>query len=149
MFVSGTALNAFGTYDITSFSVNVFDSSGNNLFEGQKDIDDTEDKRLVVVMPGTIIARAFANDWSGDLKWQVQNDEITEPSVPEMNALYAVDPWFPSYRVNTTIGVTAINVTPGTLNLVGGNGVLIKTPGLDFEEMVRREPSSMVMSLTS
>ncbi len=102
-----------------------------------------------VVMPGTIIARAFANDWIGDLKWQVQNDEITEPIVPEMNALYAVDPWFPSYRVNTEIGVTAINVTPGTQNLIGGNGVVVKTPGLDFEEMVRREPSSMVMSLTS
>lgn len=102
-----------------------------------------------VIMPGTIIARAFANDWVGDLKWQVQNDEITEPIVPEMNALYAVDPWFPSYRVNTTIGVTAINVTPGVRNLIGGNGVVIKTPGLDFEEMVRREPSSMVMSLTS
>ena len=102
-----------------------------------------------VLMPGTIIARAFANDWIGDLKWQVQNDEITEPIVPEMNALYAVDPWFPSYRVNTEIGVTAINVTPGTQNLIGGNGVVVKTPGLDFEEMVRREPSSMVMSLTS
>ena len=102
-----------------------------------------------VVMPGTMIARAFANDWVGDLKWQVQNDEITEPVVPEMNALYAVDPWFPSYRVNTTVGVTSINVTPGTVNVVGGNGVVIKTPGLDFEEMVRREPSSMVMSLTS
>ena len=102
-----------------------------------------------VVMPGTIIARAFANDWIGDLKWQVQNDEITEPIVPEMNALYAVDPWFPSYRVNTTIGVTTINVTPGTLNLIGGNGVVVKTPDLDFEKMVRREPSSMVMSLTS
>ena len=102
-----------------------------------------------VVMPGTIIARAFANDWIGDLKWQVQNDEVTEPIVPEMNALYAVDPWFPSYRVNTTMGVTAINVTPGTLNLIGGNGVMVKTPGLDFEKMVRREPSSMVMSLTS
>ena len=102
-----------------------------------------------VVMPGTIIARAFANDWVGDLKWQVQNDEITEPIVPEMNALYAVDPWFPSYRANTTVGVTSINVTPGTLNLIGGNGVVIKTPGLDFEDMVRREPSSIVMSLTS
>ncbi len=101
-----------------------------------------------VVMPGTIIARAFANDWIGDLKWQVQNDELTEPIVPEMNALYGVDPWFPTYRVNTSVGVTAIQVTPGTLNLVGGNGVVVKTPGLDFEEMVAREPSSMVMSLT-
>ncbi len=101
-----------------------------------------------VVMPGTVIARAFPNDWIGDLKWQVQNDEITEPVVPEMNALYAVDPWFPSYRVNTTIGVTAIHVTPGTRNLIGGNGVLVKTPGIDFEKMVRREPASLVFALT-
>jgi len=101
-----------------------------------------------VVMPGTILARAFANDWIGDLKWQVQNDEITEPVVPEMNALYAVDPWFPSYRVNTTVGVTAIHVTPGTRNLIGGNGVVVKTPGIDFEKMVRREPASMVFALT-
>ena len=102
-----------------------------------------------VVMPGAVIARAFANDWIGDLKWQVQNDEITAPVVPEMNALYAVDPWFPSYRVNTTMGVTAIHVTPGTRNLAGGNGVVVKTPGIDFEEMVRREPASMVFALTA
>ena len=102
-----------------------------------------------VVMPGTVIARAFANDWIGDLKWQVQNDEITAPIVPEMNALYGVDPWFPSYQVNTAIGVTAIHVTPGTRNLAGGNGVVVKTPGLDFEKMVRREPASMVFALTA
>ena len=101
-----------------------------------------------VVMPGTIIARAFPNDWIGDLKWQVQNDELTGPIVPEMNALYAVDPWFPSYRVNTNIGVTAIHVTPGTANLIGGSGVVVKTPGMDFEKMVRREPASMVFSMT-
>ena len=101
-----------------------------------------------VVMPGTIIARAFPNDWIGDLKWQVQNDELTGPVVPEMNALYAVDPWFPSYRVNTNIGVTAIHVTPGTANLIGGSGVVIKTPGMDFEKMVRREPASMAFSMT-
>ena len=102
-----------------------------------------------VVMPGTVIARAFPNDWIGDLKWQVQNDEITGPVVPEMNALYAVDPWFPSYRVNTNIGVTAIHVTPGTRNLIGGSGVVVKTPGIDFEKMVRREPASMVFALTA
>ena len=101
-----------------------------------------------VVMPGTVIGRAFPNDWIGDLKWQVQNDEITAPIVPEMNALYAVDPWFPSYRVNTSVGVTAIHVTPGTRNLIGGSGVVVKTPGLDFEKMGRREPASVVFALT-
>jgi len=43
MFVSGTALNAFGTYDITSFSVIVFDSDGDELFQGQIDVDEPED----------------------------------------------------------------------------------------------------------
>ncbi len=102
-----------------------------------------------VVMPTTMLGRAFANDWIGDLKWQVQNDELTGPVVPEMNALYAVDPWFPSYRANTTMGVGAIHVTPGVANLIGGNGVVVKTPGIDFERMARREPASMVFALTA
>jgi imidazolonepropionase-like amidohydrolase len=100
-----------------------------------------------VVHPGYVLARVYPNDWIGDLKWQVQNDEITEPVVPEMNALYGVDPWFPSYKVNMDMGVTAMNVTPGRLNLIGGNGVVIKTAGMDIQEMARREPSSMVFSL--
>ena len=102
-----------------------------------------------VIHPGYVLARAYPNDWIGDLKWQVQNDEIIEPVVPEMNAVFAVDPWFPSYKVNMDMGVTAINVTPGRANLVGGNGVVIKTVGMDIEKMVRREPSSMVFSLVS
>jgi imidazolonepropionase-like amidohydrolase len=102
-----------------------------------------------VILPGWILARAFPNDWIGDLKWQVQNDEITEPAVPEMNAIYAVDPWFPSYKINLEIGVTSINVTPGTQNFIGGSGVVIKPVGLDFEKMAVKEPSSLVFSLTS
>lgn len=43
MFVSGQALNAFGTYDITSFSVTVFDSDGDELFQGQIDVDESEE----------------------------------------------------------------------------------------------------------
>tara|TARA_B110000438_G_scaffold115310_1_gene112963 strand:- start:11135 stop:13690 length:2556 start_codon:yes stop_codon:yes gene_type:complete len=43
MFVSGQALNAFGTYDITSFSVVVFDSSDNELFQGQIEVDEPEE----------------------------------------------------------------------------------------------------------
>ena len=35
MFVSGTALNAFGAYDITDFSVEVFDSNEDRLFIGE------------------------------------------------------------------------------------------------------------------
>ena len=42
MFVSGEALNAFGTYDITKFQVTVFDSDENELFTGEKEIEEPD-----------------------------------------------------------------------------------------------------------
>ena len=100
-----------------------------------------------VVMPGWVQARAYPNDWMGDPKWQSQNDENTEPIVPEMDARFAFDPWFPSFEVIRELGVTAQNITPGHLNLIGGRGAAIKTAGMDVEKMVRRSPSSVVFSL--
>ena len=72
-----------------------------------------------VVVPGWITARAFPNDWMGDLKWQIQNNEDTEPIVPEMRARFAVDPSFPSFQVIREIGLTSQNITPGPINLIG------------------------------
>ena len=100
-----------------------------------------------VVLPGWVSARAYPNDWMGDLKWQFQNDENTEPIVPEMDARFAFDPWFPSFEVIRELGITAQNITPGHLNLIGGRGVVIKTAGMDVEKMVRKSPSSVVFSL--
>jgi imidazolonepropionase-like amidohydrolase len=100
-----------------------------------------------VLLPGWVTARAFPNDWIGDIKWQVQNDELVEPVTPEMNARFAIDPWFPSFPVIRGMGLTAQNITPGHRNLIGGSGVVIKTAGMDQDKMMRKEPSSVVFSL--
>lgn len=100
-----------------------------------------------VLLPGWVTARAYPNDWIGDIKWQVQNDEVVEPVTPEMNAHFAIDPWFSSFPVIRGIGITAQNITPGHTNLIGGSGVVIKTAGMDQDKMIRKEPSSMVFSL--
>jgi imidazolonepropionase-like amidohydrolase len=100
-----------------------------------------------VILPGYMDARAFPNDWTGDLKWQVQNNEDLEPIMPEMNARHGIDVWFPSYVDLLEMGVIAQNITPGLLNMIGGSGVVMKTPGMDLDEKVRMEPSSMVMTL--
>jgi imidazolonepropionase-like amidohydrolase len=102
-----------------------------------------------VLLPGWVTARAFPNDWIGDIKWQVQNDELVEPIAPEMNARVAVDPWFPSFAVIRGIGITSQNITPGHTNLMGGNGVVIKTAGMDRSKMIRAEPSCTVFSLAA
>ena len=44
-----------------------------------------------VVLPGWVSARAFPNDYMGDLKWHVQNNENIEPILPEMDARFAFD----------------------------------------------------------
>ena len=43
VFVSAQALNAFGTYDITEFRVNILDSEDNELFDGSIEIEEPED----------------------------------------------------------------------------------------------------------
>ncbi len=42
MFISGTALNAFGTYDVTGFKVTVTDSDDNELFVGEAELDEPD-----------------------------------------------------------------------------------------------------------
>ena len=100
-----------------------------------------------VVMPGWITARAFPNDWIGDIKWQVQNDELVDMIAPHMNARFGIDPWFPSFSVLRGIGITTQQITPGHTNLIGGSGVVIKTAGMEIGGMIKREPSSSVFSL--
>jgi imidazolonepropionase-like amidohydrolase len=119
---------------------------------GDVDVDPVRDGPVVdvggrVVSPGWISARAYPNDWIGDLKWQLQNDEITRPITPEMNARFAVDPWFPSFDVIREVGITTQHITPGHKNIAGGNGVVVKNLGMDLDVMVRKEPSSSAFSL--
>ncbi len=101
-----------------------------------------------VVLPGYVDARAFPNDWTGDLKFQVQNNENLEPIMPEMNARHGIDVWFPSFADLRELGVVSQNITPGLLNMIGGSGLVMKTPGMDLDEKVRMEPSSMVVTIT-
>jgi len=102
-----------------------------------------------VVAPGWVTSRVFPNDWTGDLKFQVQNNEELEPIVPEMRVRFSVDPWFPSYEANREIGLTTEHITPGLLNLVGGTGIMAKMRTLDLDVMIRKDPTCMVMSLTN
>ena len=81
--------------------------------------------------------------------WIVQNDEITDWLTPEMNARFAVDPWFPSFEVIREVGITTQNITPGHRNLAGGNGVIVKNIGMNLQKMVKKEPSSSVFSMAA
>ena len=101
-----------------------------------------------IVLPGFVSPRAAPNDFNGDMNAQNENNENTEPIVPEMNARFAIEPWYPSFQVIREVGITSQNIAPAQLNLIGGSGVLIKNIGMDVAQMVRRDPVSMVFSVT-
>ena len=65
-----------------------------------------------------------------------------------MNARFAIEPWYPSFAAIREVGITTQNIAPAQLNLIGGTGVFLKNAGMDIAQMVRREPASMVFSVT-
>jgi imidazolonepropionase-like amidohydrolase len=101
-----------------------------------------------IVLPGFVSPRAGPNDFNGDMNAQNENNENIEPIVPEMNARFAIEPWYPSFPAIREVGITSQNIAPMQLNLIGGSGVFIKNAGMDVAQMVRRDPASMVFSVT-
>ena len=63
-------------------------------------------------------------------------NEATSPSTPEVWAEHSVWPQDPQFPRNLAGGVTTLQVLPGSANLIGGRGVVLKVvPGRTVQEM--------------
>jgi len=99
-----------------------------------------------VVMPGLVNPRSYM---SIALNWRkvTSTDEISKPVVPEMEVKHAIDPQSPDFHFARQLGVTTAMVTPGNKNVIGGQGVIIKTEGSVVDRMVLKDQSVMVCGL--
>jgi imidazolonepropionase-like amidohydrolase len=74
-------------------------------------------------------------------------NEMTDPITPHVRALDSLN-WFdPGFDEAVANGVTAVQVLPGSGNVIGGQGVVVKTWGARPEGRVLREPSGLKMAL--
>jgi imidazolonepropionase-like amidohydrolase len=74
-------------------------------------------------------------------------NEMTDPITPHVRALDSLD-WFdPGFGTAVANGVTTVNVLPGSGNIIGGQGVAVKTWGARPAERVLLEPSGVKMAL--
>ena len=100
------------------------------------------------VLPGFIEAHGHvgvheeAEGWAGS-----DTNEMTEPVVPQVRALDAINPADLGFRDAIAGGVLAVNVNPGSGNPIGGQTVALKCWGRTVDEMVLREPSGMKSAL--
>jgi imidazolonepropionase-like amidohydrolase len=74
-------------------------------------------------------------------------NETTDPITPQIRALDSLD-WFdPGFDEALANGVTAVNVLPGSANVIGGQGLALKTWGPRPAGRILLEPSGVKMAL--
>jgi imidazolonepropionase-like amidohydrolase len=105
------------------------------------------DAENFVIMPGLVNPRSYM---SIALNWRrvMSTDEISKPVVPEMEVKHAIDPQSPDFTYARQLGVTTAMVTPGNRNVIGGQGVIIKTAGSVVDRMILKDQPIMVFGMS-
>lgn len=96
------------------------------------------------VLPGYIDAHCHVG--IGEEIYQYEGDDInemTDPLTPELRAIDGINPEDEGFRDARLGGVTAAFTCPGSANVIGGTGVVVKTAGRVVEEMILRDPAGL------
>lgn len=83
-----------------------------------------------IVTPGLIDAHCHAGIWEEGFGWEGDDvNEMTDPVTPHVRAIDAINPEEQGLRDAVEGGITAIWSAPGSGNVIGGEGVTLKTHG--------------------
>ena len=100
-----------------------------------------------VVMPGLVEAHCHIGIWEETVGWAGSDgNEATEPATPHMRAIDAIKANADEGGLEAALkaGITTAQVLPGSANVIGGWGVVIKTtPRKVVDDMVILHPSGM------
>jgi len=99
------------------------------------------------VMPGLVEAHCHIGIWEESIGWAGSDgNERTEPATPHMRALDGIKANADESGLVAALheGITTAQIVPGSANVIGGHGVVIKTaPKVTVDQMVIRNPSGM------
>ena len=100
-----------------------------------------------VVMPGLVEAHCHIGIWEEKIGWAGSDgNEATDPATPHVRALDGIKANADEGGLQAALetGITTAQILPGSANVIGGTGVVIKTaPKVVIDEMVIRNPSGM------
>lgn len=101
-----------------------------------------------VLTPGLIDVHSHLGLYEDGLGFEgADGNEDTDPVTPHLRALDGINPMDRGFHEALEAGVTAVAVSPGSANPVGGQIALIKTAGRRVDDMVVKAPLAIKFAL--
>lgn len=101
-----------------------------------------------IVTPGIIDAHAHVGIWEEGLGHEgIDVNETTNPITAQVRALDGINPDEIGLKDAYEMGVTTIWCPPGSANVIGGEGVTMRTYGKNMEDMIMVEFSGLKAAL--
>ena len=101
-----------------------------------------------VLTPGLIDVHSHLGLYEDGLGFEgADGNEDTDPVTPHLRALDGINPMDRGFREALAAGVTAVAVSPGSANPIGGQIALVKTAGRRVDDMVVRAPLAIKFAL--
>lgn len=88
------------------------------------------------VTPGLVDPHCHAGLWGTACREEMDGNEYTEPVLPGLRGLDAINPEDATFDAALRQGITTVVTGPGSSNIVGGTFLAIKTAGEDMESRV-------------
>jgi imidazolonepropionase-like amidohydrolase len=100
------------------------------------------------VMPGLVDAHSHISLWGDPQLWANEDiNDCTSPVTAQLRGRDALNPQDPAIPVVVGAGVTAVYTGPGSGNIIGGTGMVVKLRGRTAEEMIIPGSEGMKMAL--
>ncbi|MDY3869272.1 MAG: amidohydrolase [Pyramidobacter sp.] len=105
--------------------------------------------RGLTLTPGLIDAHTHLATWTEAALYGLYDyNEMTNPITPDLRIMDAVYPLDPNIAEARTGGVTCVQTLPGSANLIGGQGAILKLKDTHVvDEMIVKAPSCMKAAL--
>jgi len=100
------------------------------------------------VLPGFVDAHSHIGLIGDGLGFEADDlNEITDPILPHLMAIDAVNPLDRCFKEAYSAGVTTVATGPGSANAIGGSFIAMKTYGRRADDMVMANPAAIKMAL--